>query len=246
MVTMFLIFDYTSEYKKRIEISENFNDYGVLIFQITDFTLLTTSIGVLFYLLAQQEKFMNSKETFRKERCLLLTILIVFDLSFVIRALYDDVLAEDLRSKGKDFANTVLVTFTGTVCDFIPISLILYLHGQNFETIQQEGLQLSSRAESSCRNSTSKSLFDQLNYNCQRNASIMSEKEKPISITILDESARDIHRMNRKSGHSTTQSLVLQTKEFGKESSCGLKQSQSDRTIDLDSRFNGLVRGERA
>ena len=152
---------------------------------------------------------MNSKETFRKERCLLLTILIVFDLSFVFRALYDDVLAENLRSTGKDYANTVLVTFTGTVFDFIPISLILYLHGQNFETIQQEGLQLSSRAESSCRNSTSKSLFEQLNSNHQRNSSIMSDKEKPISITILDDCASDIHRMNRKSVHNSTQSLVL-------------------------------------
>lgn len=78
---------------------------------------------------------MDSKETFRKERCLLLTILIVFNLSFVMRALYDDLIAIDLKDAGDDFANAVILTFTGTVFDFIPISLILYLHGKNLETI---------------------------------------------------------------------------------------------------------------
>ena len=139
MTIMLLVLDLKYNYEERQDFSKQFNDYGVLVFQITDFTLLTSSIGILFYLLAKQEKHMDSKETFRKERCLLLTILIVFNFSFVMRALYDDLLAEDLKEAGDDFANAVMLTFTGTVFDFIPISLILYLHGKNLETIQPDG-----------------------------------------------------------------------------------------------------------
>ena len=132
---MLIVLDFTYNYEERHEFSMQFNNYGVLTFQIIDFTLLSTSTGILFYLLTKQEKYMDSKETFRKERCLLLTILIVFNLSFVMRALYDDLIAIDLKDAGDDFANAVMLTFTGTVFDFVPISLILYLHGKNLETI---------------------------------------------------------------------------------------------------------------
>ena len=145
MTVTFIVLDITLTYSEKLHFSKQYNDYGVLAFQITDFTLMTTSIGILFYLLFKQEKHMGAKEAFRKERALLLSILIVFDLSFVMRALFDDLMLEHLNNSGKIFLNTVLVTFTG-LFDFVPIGLILYLHGKNFETIAQEGLALSSRS----------------------------------------------------------------------------------------------------
>lgn len=54
MTIMLIVLDFKFNYEERQEFSMQFNNYGVLTFQIIDFTLLTTSIGILFYLLAKQ------------------------------------------------------------------------------------------------------------------------------------------------------------------------------------------------
>ena len=54
MTIMLIVLDFKFNYEERQEFSKQFNNYGVLIFQIIDFTLLTTSTGILFYLLAKQ------------------------------------------------------------------------------------------------------------------------------------------------------------------------------------------------
>ena len=69
------------------------------------------------------------KETFRKERRTLLTILVIFDLSYVLRALYDLLFAQ---YASMPFFLAVSALIIPELFDMIPICLILIYHTKNF------------------------------------------------------------------------------------------------------------------
>lgn len=65
--------------------------YYVLGLQIIELSFFTISIGILLHLLRKQKLLQGeeSREVFNKERKTMLMILIIFDLSFVLRAAFD-------------------------------------------------------------------------------------------------------------------------------------------------------------
>ena len=89
VATYFLI----EQYNLNIEERHTFCDYGleyyVLSMQIVDFTLLTTTIIVILYYLSEQEKFTDMIKEFKSERRTLFLILVIFDSTYIIRALFD-------------------------------------------------------------------------------------------------------------------------------------------------------------
>lgn len=57
--------------------------------QMIDFALMTATIVVLFLYLNRQKESSDDKEAFRKESRQLRIILIIFDATYVMRAIYD-------------------------------------------------------------------------------------------------------------------------------------------------------------
>ena len=61
-------------------------------------------------------------------------ILIIFDLSFVLRAVYNEIY---IRLEIDGFKGSVSNILSTSIFDLIPISLILYYHMKNFKTIKR-------------------------------------------------------------------------------------------------------------
>ena len=120
------------------DIKCNVDDWGLSKYVIgqliVDFCLLTSSIMILFYLLGkQQETLENNSSLFRRERAIIALILIIFDLSFILRAIFDSFLVTKAVDK---FFLSVINIFSALIFDILPICLILFFHTQNFQTIK--------------------------------------------------------------------------------------------------------------
>ena len=70
--------------------------YYVPAMQGTSFFLLTTSILVIFYNLSKQESVTDDIRAFRHEKCIITSILLIFDSSYILRLIYDIILAKEI------------------------------------------------------------------------------------------------------------------------------------------------------
>ena len=105
-------------------------DSYTLTLQIIDFTFLTVSITLLLYLLNKQENFIDDKLAFKREKRTLIVILVLFDLTYVLLAIFD--LCNNEWLGGSDsLGQMIRLLFSGLLFDFIPICLILFLHSRN-------------------------------------------------------------------------------------------------------------------
>jgi len=104
----------------------------ILSLQLIDFTLLSVSIRILFYYLSKYKQVADDKQAFNKERCTLLTILIIFDFSFVVRAAWDIAYAAFLDTD--NCSNMILTMNVAVLCDLVPTCCVLYFHATNFTT----------------------------------------------------------------------------------------------------------------
>ena len=66
----------------------------------------------------------------------MITILIVFDVSCVLRGVLDRVMAEQMYQQGKyTMAVIVCLIFSAILLDFVPITMTLIFHSLNFKSI---------------------------------------------------------------------------------------------------------------
>lgn len=114
-------------------------DYYTPTLQITDFTLLTLSICFLVCLLRQMSAFEEQKGTFVREICTLIIILIIFDISYILRLCFDLCLSH-LAAGGEEPGITffLITMFIPIIFDIFPVSLILYIHSRNFKHDQND------------------------------------------------------------------------------------------------------------
>ena len=89
---------------------------------------------MLFCYLSKLDNTAEDKQTFKKESMQLLIILIIFDCSFIIRAVYDGIYPQFKKHDWPVTIAVVTLTFY-VVCDFVPISCILFYHSRNFKII---------------------------------------------------------------------------------------------------------------
>ena len=128
----------TFDYDERYDYIVHMIKVYVPVLQIVSFVLLTATILFIFYYLTQQEQGAEDKNMFRKESCQLCAILIIFDFSYAVRAVWDAI-APDILSHG---VGIVLLQFTISfpVCDYLPIMCILFFHTRNFKLIKFQKL----------------------------------------------------------------------------------------------------------
>ena len=114
-------------------ITEMFLNY-VLALQITILTLMTCSITYLFIVLRKQQKSMKlqtgQRDQFRREKCILLVVLIIFDLSYALRAFYESTVEQHFLDHR--YIYSVCNITVDALPDLVPILLILILHHTNF------------------------------------------------------------------------------------------------------------------
>ena len=129
--------------------------------QLLSFTLLTTSISVLLYLLCKQQRFFNrmsglagyQADQMRKEFRTLIIVLVVFDTSYLLRAVYDRWIIDYTKDDPNIFfpiSITISVFF-----DLIPLLLVLSYHRRNFK---QNNEKLKVRMEDADLESTERGL----------------------------------------------------------------------------------------
>ena len=69
----------------------------------------------------------------------MLTILIIFDSSFVLRFVSSELIAHWSNAENKySMALTIQSLITPQLCDLVPICCVFFIHMQNFKVIQQE------------------------------------------------------------------------------------------------------------
>ena len=109
-----------------------------------DFTLLTASLIAVFYYLSVQEKIANDIHAFKREKCTLIALLLIFDCSYVIRALFNQ-----LWSRAEEISDRGLYRFVivPSFCDLIPVCCVLFFHTRNFKVIRAESLRTYSRTD---------------------------------------------------------------------------------------------------
>mmetsp|Transcript_35971 Transcript_35971/g.47332 ORF Transcript_35971/g.47332 Transcript_35971/m.47332 type:complete len:118 (-) Transcript_35971:523-876(-) len=105
----------------------------------------------------KQKELTGDTSVFRQERRTFFLVLWLFDISYLLRAIYSQVFFFD---QIENFTVVVLDLFVGILFDLIPLSMILYIHRRNFKTIQNERVAarnaqldqaaLSERSDSSC------------------------------------------------------------------------------------------------
>jgi len=108
--------------------------YGVVL-QAVASVLLTTSIVVLESYMKKQKELTGDTSVFRQERRTFFLVLWLFDISYLLRAIYSQVFFFD---QIENFTALVLDLFIGILFDLIPLSMILYIHRRNFKTIKNE------------------------------------------------------------------------------------------------------------
>ena len=137
LISAFLVFvigvTILKQHNLDIDQRRKFIDSGLdaytLTLQIIDFTFLTVSITLLLYLLNKQENFIDDKLAFKREKRTLIVILVLFDLTYVLLAIFD--FGHNWLSGSDSLGQMIFLLFSGLFFDFIPICLILFLHSRN-------------------------------------------------------------------------------------------------------------------
>ena len=75
----------------------------------------------------------KGKQAFMSEKRTLLTILIIFDLTYIVRAIWDNVFNGQIEAA---MARTITTILCGAVFDLMPTALILLLHSKNLSQPQ--------------------------------------------------------------------------------------------------------------
>ena len=136
-ISAFLCLDLTLNFEQRQKQMHQLILFTSLSLQIIDFSLLTSSICTLLWYIKKQAVQTGQSDTFKKEKVQLVTILILFDVSFVFRCLFD-VWANNqgifFESNSNMQLSLALVLYPLFV-EIIPIFLILLVHSHNFETL---------------------------------------------------------------------------------------------------------------
>ena len=103
--------------------------------QMIDFALMTATIVVLFHYLNKQKESSDDREAFGKESRQLRIILIIFDATYVMRAIYDFCYKDfsDVASEACVGCVTMIVFY---IFDALPVCCILYYHARNFKVIK--------------------------------------------------------------------------------------------------------------
>ena len=102
---------------------------------------MTVSIFVLIYQLRKKSTFEFQKETFKCEKFFIIAILILFDLSFIIRYIMSKYIGQGITaiaeesSDGFQMPVIIMIVFGNLFFDILPISLILFIHSYNFKSI---------------------------------------------------------------------------------------------------------------
>ena len=97
---------------------------------------MTASIVFLIKLLRRQAKYEEQKEVFRSETRFLMAILIIFDISFLLRLITDITLMRP--GKTYNLPEALLIVTSPLMFDIPPVCLILQIHSCNFKTIMKE------------------------------------------------------------------------------------------------------------
>ena len=97
---------------------------------------MTASIVFLIKLLRRQAKYEEQKEVFRSETRFLMAILIIFDISFLLRLITDITLMRPYQTY--NLPEALLIVTTPLMFDILPVCLILQIHSCNFKTIMKE------------------------------------------------------------------------------------------------------------
>ena len=107
----------------------------MITLQVIVLILMTSTILYLFHLLRKQQAILNresgdQKDQFRKEKRNLFIVLIIFDLSYALRALYESLVVRHFEQYM--FIYSICNITVDALPDLVPISLILVLHYRNF------------------------------------------------------------------------------------------------------------------
>ena len=93
VVTIFTIWEHKLRLWDRVAHITSGLRYYVPTLQLIVICLLTVSISVIFYYLSKTESMTDDISAFRLEKRILITILLIFDSSYVLRLIYDIILA---------------------------------------------------------------------------------------------------------------------------------------------------------
>lgn len=139
--TIMLIKDMQTDSVERMQFGASSGKIFVYTMSAIDFAFLTSSISLLIYLLRKAAVTMEEqKQQFRQETLTLMTILIIFDLSFILRLITDIAMSSHHLEK-LTVGLLVWLVFTGLIFDIIPVGLILLIHSRTFKTIKFTSLE---------------------------------------------------------------------------------------------------------
>ena len=93
VVIIFTVWEHKLRFWDRVAHITSGLRYYVPTLQLTVICLLTISISVIFYYLSKTESMTDDISAFRLEKRILITILLIFDSSYVLRLIYDIILA---------------------------------------------------------------------------------------------------------------------------------------------------------
>ena len=146
-VVYYTVVDNNKDLEGRLEFINNAYIYYIPSLQATACILLTASIVVLLVNLKKLGKVqVEQRKVFERERLQVLFIFALYDLSCILRGIYDHRLQSSVMEKESfTFGWTLSLVYSFYILDVLPILLILYYHSINFKTINQaENLQEES------------------------------------------------------------------------------------------------------
>lgn len=140
MIALCLVREGQSE-EQFLEDLPKFRDFALVLNTIL-FIGLLTAICTLKHHMKAKNKMMNEvqdaaedntveSKNRQDETCIILMILMIFDLSYALRVIYDtDLFVDNIDLNS--FASYMISLFSGIPLDIVPILLILFLHRKNF------------------------------------------------------------------------------------------------------------------
>ena len=130
--TLCIVNQFTLDKDERTTFIWNLTDYCLPPLQLFSVIILTSSIVTLLIHLSKQAKLIqkSSHAEFHREIVNLTWILILFDLSYVCRGIYDYYLFSTLEYY--KLAGAIVNIMCPAFFDFMPMTLILFFHYRNF------------------------------------------------------------------------------------------------------------------
>ena len=108
---------------------------------IIEFVTLTALVGILSYCLTKKKRVIHkgaSRSNFKKGMCILVTILLIFSFSYLLRVLNDFYVIGP--PEDAPLFNVMLYTaLLGLPYDLIPLLLVLCLHRRNLRAYKKSG-----------------------------------------------------------------------------------------------------------